>query len=333
MEVLADVLAFATGRLQSVENKSIQAYVGQITALTKNVGVVAWSAGGNFATGAMLAHADRFPDLAWYASWESPMLGVDGGWGTIYQTNRFYDTATGIVDFARLRFDAAMPQWVWPSSGIRSEASWPRGGLYLDGDGDGVFRRDADYAFWVESVSSNPGEPRKAYYAAPVIREARDRKVFGDVWPAHVATVEEVEKRAARVVVLPRIRDVVQRLPQLAVIVFESEIGHVGNSADHPHAIAQVNGWLDAGARWVRLNPDVHYVDAAMGRRPSRGVQNPAGRKLDRASIANMVEAEADAGGPTDREGMTAAACELADRTQTQTWTPTLAKPLVQRTK
>jgi hypothetical protein len=78
--------------------------MGQITALTRNVGVVAWSAGGNFATGAMLAHADdQFPDLAWYASWESPMLStVDGGWGSIFQTNRFYDTATGIVDLARL---------------------------------------------------------------------------------------------------------------------------------------------------------------------------------------------------------------------------------------
>jgi hypothetical protein len=93
----------ATGRLQSVENKSIQAYMGQITALTRNVGVVAWSAGGNFATGAMLAHADRFPDLAWYASWESAMLStVDDGWGSIFQMNRFYGTATGIVDFARL---------------------------------------------------------------------------------------------------------------------------------------------------------------------------------------------------------------------------------------
>jgi hypothetical protein len=32
-------------------------------------------------------------------------------------------------------------------------------------------------------------------------------------------------------------------------------------------------------------------------------------------------------------EGMTAAACELADRTQTKTWTPSLTRPLVQRTK
>jgi hypothetical protein len=333
-EVLADVLAFATGRRQSIDNKSIEAYVAPVKALTSNVGVVAWSAGGNLATRTMFEYGDRFRDLAWYASWESPMLStVDGGWGGVFQANRFYDAATGTVDFARLRYDTSMPLWVWPPTGLRADASWPRGGLYLDGDGDGVFRRDADYAFWIEYASPNPNEPRKAFYTASVIREARDRKVFGEVWPAHVATVEEVDKREARFAVLPHLRDVVQRLPQLAVMVFESERGHVTDGAGHPHALAQVNTWLDAGARWVRLNPDFHYVEAAMGRPPSGAVQNPAGRKLDRRGIANLVEPEADAGGPTDVEGMTAAACELADRTQTKTWTPTLTKPLVQRTK
>jgi hypothetical protein len=85
---------------------------------------------------------------------------------------------------------------------------------------------------------------------------------------------------------------------------------------------------LDAGARWVRLNPDVNYVEAAMGKRPSREVQNQAGRKLDRASIAGLVEAEADDGGPTDAQGMAAAASELADRTYSKTWMPMLTKVL-----
>ena len=174
------------------------------------------------------------------------------------------------------------------------------------------------------------GAPRKAFYTPAVTREARDRKVFGGAWPAHIATVEEVEQRANVEDVMRRIPDVVQRLSNLAVIVFESERGHVTNSADHPHAIAQINAWLDAGARWVRLNPDLHYVEAAMGKRPSREIQNPAGRKLDRVSIASLVEAESDAGGPTDAQGMAAAACELADRTHSKTWAPVLNKVLIQ---
>jgi hypothetical protein len=222
-----------------------------------------------------------------------------------------------------------MPLWVWPPQGLRSDPSWPRGGLYLDGDSNGAFDRNADYAFWLRYRSLSAGEPRKAFYPPAVTREARDRKVFGGTWPAHIATVEEVERLANVEDVMRRIPVAVQRISQLAVIVFESERGHVTNSADHPHAIAQVNAWLDAGARWVRLNPDVYYVEAAMGRRPSREVQNPAGRKLDRANIADLVEPEPDVGGPTDAQGMAAAARELADRTYTKTWNPVLDKVLV----
>jgi len=330
MEALADVLAFATGRIRSLDKKPIGEYAGPTRALTTNVGVIGWSAGGNLATLTMARHGEQFRGLAWYASWESPVLSsVDVGWGSIFQANRFYDPTTGRVDFTRLRYSPDMPLWVWPPQGLRSDSSWPRGGLYLDGDNDGTFSRDVDYAFWLEYRSLKIGAPRKAFYPPAVTREARDRKVFGGAWPAHVATVEEVEQRANVEDVMRRIPDAVQRLSNLAVIVFESDRGHVTNSADHPHAIAQVNGWLDAGAPWVRFNPDVHYVEAVMGTRPSRGVQNPAKHKLDRASIADHVEPEADAGGPTDAQGMTAAACELADRTYTKTWVPLLDKVLV----
>lgn len=330
MEALADVLAFSTGRIQSLENKSIHEYVGPVKALTTNVGMIAWSAGGNLATLTMARHGDRFPDLAWYASWESPVLSsVDGGWGSVFQANPFYDPRTGRVDFARLRYSSEMPLWVWPPQGLQREPGWPLGGLYLDGDNNNIFSRESDYGFWVSYNPLNEGEPRKSFYTPTVTREARDRKVFGAVWPAHIATVEEVERRADIEDVMRRIPSAVQRLPALAIIVFESLRGHVTNSADHPHAIAQVNAWLDGGARWVRLNPDLHYVEVAMGKRPSREVQNPAGRKLDRASIGDLVEAEADAGGPTDAQGMAAAACELADRTYTKTWAPVLNQVLI----
>ena len=330
METLADVLTFATGRNTSLERKSIGDYVGSTKVLTTNVGVIGWSAGGNLATLTMARHGEQFRDLAWYASWESPVLSTsDAGSGSVYQANRLYDPTTGRVDYSRLRYSPDMPLWVWPPQGLQLDPSWPRGGLYLDGDNDGSFDRDADYGFWLRYRPLIAGELRKAFYPQAVTREARDRKVFGETWPSHIATVEEVERLANVEDVMRRIPVAVQRLSQLAVIVFESQQGHVTNSVDHPHAIAQVNAWLDAGARWVRLNPDVYYVEAAMGKRPSRGVQNPAGRKLDRANIADLVEPEPDAGGPTDAQGMAAAARELADRTYTKTWNPVLDKVLV----
>src|SRR4051812_36144279 len=66
------------------------------------------------------------------------------------QHSRFYDHNTGKIDFDRLKYSPEMPIWVWPLQGLSRKPDWPRGGLYLDGDGDGIFNRERDYAFWVD---------------------------------------------------------------------------------------------------------------------------------------------------------------------------------------
>jgi hypothetical protein len=231
------------------------------------------------------------------------------------------------VDFARLRYSPEMPLWVWPIQALPRDPTWPRGGLYLDGDGNGTFNKDKDYGFWAVYDSPTAGQPRKAFYFPTIIREARDRKVFGPVWPSHIATVQEVEERARSEGALRRVRDAVRRLPHLAVLVFESEAHHV--IADASHAIAQVNAWLDAGARWVRFNPDTNYVESVTGRKPAQAVQNPAGQRLDRNTITNQLEPEEANGGPSDANGMAAAVSELADRTYRNNWTPALTTVLI----
>lgn len=329
-ETLADVLAFATGNTRSIDDRSIGAYTGDLKIAPGNVGLIGWSAGGNRAIITMARHGDRFPGLRWYASWESPVLSpVDGGWGSVFQPNRFYDPSTGTVDFSRLRYSAEMPLWIWLPSGVAREPSFPRGGLYLDGDNNGRFNRDADYGFWVSYGVPPPGRPRKAFYTPAVIRAARDREVFGRAWPAHIATVDEVDDQAASELPLPYVKEVVRRFPALSVVIFESEVGHVTAAADHPHAIAQVNAWLDAGSRWVRFNPDTHYVTEAMQRPPSRRVQNAAGIRLDRQNIRGRLLAEEKDGGPTDGQAMAAAVAELADRTRMNNWTAELSLVLV----
>jgi hypothetical protein len=328
-ESLSDVLSFATGKTHSLDGKSIQDYAGKVRAMTENAGVVGYSFGGNLAILAMARHGERFPGLKWYASWETPILGpVDGGNGTELQWNRFYDPNTGKIDFDRLKYSPEMPIWVWPIQGLARQPDWPRGGLYLDGDGDGIFNRDRDYGFWVDV---EPGPPLKVFYSPATTRGAVERNVFGGKWPAHIATLEEVEERARRDDALRHIRDAVKKFPRLAILVFESQQVHVAQPDDHPNALAEVNGWLDAGARWVRLNPDVHYVELMMGRKPSRVVQSPAGRRLNRRVMRDLAEPEDKDGGPTDKQGMTAVACELADRTYRKNWTPVLNRILVQQ--
>src|SRR5262249_25715453 len=196
VEPLADVLSFATGKTRSLDGKSIQDYAGAVRALTSNVGVVGYSFGGNLAILAMARHGERFPGLKWYAGWETPILGpVDGGTGTEFQWNRFYDPDTGKIDFDRLKYGSEMPIWMWPIQSLSRKPDWPRGGLYLDGDGDGIFNRERDYAFWVDV---EPGPPLKVFYSPETTRKAGERNVFGGKWPAHIATLAEAQERDPR---------------------------------------------------------------------------------------------------------------------------------------
>lgn len=99
------------------------------------------------------------------------------------------------------------------------------------------------YAFWVDA---EPGPPFKAFYSPATVRQAVERNVFGGNWPAHIATLEEVEERARRDDALRHIWDAVKKFPRLAVLVFESQQVHVAQTDDHPNALAEVNAWLDA---------------------------------------------------------------------------------------
>jgi hypothetical protein len=158
-------------------------YTGAVKALTANVCVVGWSAGGNRAVLTMARYGDRFPGLKWYASWESPMLSpVDGGWGTTYQ---FKHCATA----RKCHFGCGS---------VRSRQSRLASRRFVPGR---ERRRSIQprhrLAFWVAYDSPDVGQPRKAFYTPTVIREARDRQVFGPTWPSHIATLEEVEQRAS----------------------------------------------------------------------------------------------------------------------------------------
>ena len=72
------------------------------------------------------------------------------------------------MDFAHLRYSPEMPLWVWPIQALPRDPTWPRGGLYLDGDGNGTFDKDKDYGFWAVYDSPGVGQLRKPFYF-PVI--------------------------------------------------------------------------------------------------------------------------------------------------------------------
>ena len=100
------------------------------------------------------------------------------GLSTMFQANSFYNPETGKVEFKRLRYSPEMPLWVWPIQILQrlpQRSDWPRGGLYLEGDGNGRFNKQADYAFWVDL---DPGPPVKAFWLCAGIRQPTRKASF-----------------------------------------------------------------------------------------------------------------------------------------------------------
>ncbi|MBM3747851.1 MAG: hypothetical protein FJW34_18850, partial [Acidobacteria bacterium] len=321
VRALADVIAFATGRTRSLEGKSIQDYLGQTKALTGQVGVIGWSLGGTTIAAALGMHGAELRGLKWYASHESPYGEgvIDGEFGAWNRPNPFYDARTGTLDLRSLRYGRDLPV---RQVGRPQEAPTQfRGVLFLDGNGNNTFEPETDFAFSGMFLS---GPPPNVFYSPMLTRAARDQKVFGSEWPAHIATLEKTEEAWRLRDGVSHIPSAVKNLPELAVIVFAGARDHVQSTADHRHILLQYGGFQQAGARWVRLNPDARYVEMVLGRKVPREVQNPAGARFDRANIRGAVIAEPEDGGPADPEALMAAACELADRTHNNDWRATL---------
>lgn len=143
--------------------------------------------------------------------------------------------------------------------------------------------------------------------------------------PAHVPTLAEVREFWRYRDAAPSIPEAVRKSPKLAVIVYANERDHVQADPAPTHILEQVEGFRNAGARFVRLNPDRAYVegllrDAPGGRREARFPDNPVGKVWTRASITEGLEPSALSPGLY----MQAAVCELADRTHADNWSPDL---------
>jgi hypothetical protein len=324
VRALADVIRFATGQLKSAEGKFIREYLGETNALTNQVGLIGWSLGGTTVAAALGMHGRELQGVKGYASHESPYGEgvINGEFGAAGLPNRFYDAATGKLDLSGLKYDSNLPVTLMgrPLPG----AEELRGSLYLDGNRNGVYEPGPDFAF---NGMFLPGPPPNVFFSPSLTRAAVEKKVFGDRWPPHIAGIRQTEEAWRMRDGVSNIQDAVKNVPDLAVTVFAGEVDHVQRTADHRHILLQYDGWRQAGARWTRINPDTAYVQMVLGRKAPGAPQNPAGASFDRRSIRNAVMPEPPEG-PTDPEALTAAACELADRTRKNDWRPVLGTEL-----
>ena len=341
IRALADVILFATGRIADKDGRRITDLNRSVAVLTNNCGIIGSSHGGNACGMAMALHGPEFADLAWYASMESPYgegaANVELG-GRDSGMNPAYDPKTGVLDLSRLAWSAEL------SPGMRGKPmSVPTRGLngafFFDLDGNGQFSPDKDFP--ANCFVGDGGTGVRAWYSPRILAEAERRNLVAGQRPGHIPLLAESREFWRYRDAAPSIPDAVRNCTNLAVIVYANERDHVQAAPDHGHILIQVEGFRQAGVRFVRLNPDHSYVEQILKSRPGPGpafraepaqeqdgparfADNPGGNAFDRRNIASAVE---PARFPLPLY-MQAAVCELADRTQANQWAANLDRVL-----
>jgi hypothetical protein len=326
IRALADVIGFATGRTVDTAGRRIGDLLPGAKVLVGNVGIVGSSHGGNACGMAMALHGAEFPDLAWYASMESPYgegaANVELG-GRESGVNPAYDPKTDKLDLTRLAWSPTLAPGLMrrPMPGNTREL---RGAFFFDLDGDGAFTPGKDFP--ANAFVGDAGTGVKAWYSPRLLAEVDRRRLVSGERPQHLPTLAESREFWRFRDAAPSIPDAVRNCPRAAVLVYANEQDHVQADPAHTHILAQVEGFRQAGVRWVRLNPDRAYVERILPPplRQRLGdvkpADNPAGQCWDRANIATGLEPAAVPLGLY----MQAAVCELADRTQAGNWSADL---------
>jgi hypothetical protein len=325
IRALADVILFATGRLADKEDRKIQDLLANTTVLTRNVGLVGSSHGGNACGLVMATHGEEFPDLAFYASMESPYgegnVNIELG-GRDQGMNPAYNPETGVLDLSKLGWSSELPPG--PPRRWQGAGSPLKGALFFDLNGDGRFSESGDFPANV--FVQDLGKGMKAWYSPRLIREAEQRKLYGERRPNHIPSLAESTEYWRWRDAAGSIAAAVRKCPSVAVIVYANERDHVQVAPDHPHILTQLEGFRKAGAKFVRLNPDRAYVERILAGGPQnlapgqRFPDNDAGVARDRSNIRDGLEPESLPMMPY----MQAAVCELADRVQARTWAKNL---------
>jgi len=305
IRTLRDIVLFAMGKKTDRNGKYLGDLTAGITPLYNNVGLCGWSNGGNATITAAGAFAHDLAGLAWIVNWESPvgdgMPNVEAG--SKKRLNPAYNPNTGSWDFSHLAFSDTLT--------VSAKTPGVKGSFYFDLNSNGIFDA-ADFkpvAYVFESGAT------KTYYSVGLRTEAENRGLVPAFAPATLATVEETQAFWLYRNGENWTDKVITENPQLMFMVTASQEDHVQGALDHPHVLIQYEAFRTAGTRFVRLNPDRVYVEAAGASSYPLAPDNPAFTAYDHLSIRNALEPEG-ANKIPDAIFCTAGIMELADRTQ-----------------
>ncbi len=320
-----DVLRFVSGQVPDYQGHYI-AELLNVTPLTDNVGLYAFSHPGIAATNVMAHYGDDLPNVKYLVGGENPTTDTlscveIGHWGEqgepIY--NPYYNYPDDYSPFG-LDVDYSTVGWI-------QNAEYPDGRPYFDvPDGE-------DYVLG----SRVPQMWGKRYYSMALTQALLDNGALTlEAWPEDLATPAETQVAWPYRMTVATYPLLASSAPQLKVMLTFAEDDHVHPALDKPHIHTAYDGFHDGAGLWVRLNPDVSYVQQVKPDYGSSGLcclaafpDNDANTQpADWLSVASW--AHPMIGGGTRNDVGLAAVAEMADRVRASNWDANLDEVLVE---
>ncbi|MBP9092693.1 hypothetical protein KBI23_16845 [bacterium] len=345
VEAFRDVLLFAGGRKTDYKGRSIEELMASVIKVNPaNLGIVGWDNGANIALVTMAKFGVNRQDVSaqetppkdgidfvkWLALYEAPVGSMFSpanlGSASDLLRNKHYregSAATGnlLIDYRKLKWKERAFRNPNKFSGKKRGLPGIKGVLFFDDNDNDIWEESREYAF-------NPAldtELTKQYFPPQVTAACARLKVFGDQWPANVATVAQSEEYFSARDGSLYIAEITSKFPKLLVSMFASAVDHNQQQLDHPHICFLYNLFLTNKVRWLRLNPDPCYVASVSGMSAFNFVNNKPNHPLDPSTLLTQLEPE---GTVPDYVCMQAIVAELVDRLKTRNLVYPISQPL-----
>ncbi|HEX7619766.1 MAG TPA: hypothetical protein VF359_01050 [Anaerolineales bacterium] len=324
IQVLRDVIRFASGLIPDNKNRYLPALV-QVTPLTGEVGVYAFSDAGLAVVNVFKLYGDLLPGVQFYVGRENPTVDTlscleagyldDSGqpvYNPFYNFPASYSSSAITLTYTNVRWDAT----------YTDAHTGAVGRAYLDLDSSGTVSANDFIMSWRVPIIFG-----KRTYSVALTQALLDNGALTvSTWPADLATPEEAARDWPFRQSTGRYVDLRTMMPDLKVMLVFAQVDHAQAVQDKPHIHQAYQGFRFEAGLWVRLNPDRAYVQSLL---PAAGEDFPDNPANTQPGDWMQIGAYAYPGqGTAGRLVPLAAVAEMADRAHFGRWDENLGQVL-----
>jgi len=314
LAALCDAIRFISGDLPNVDGDYINEMV-DLPILTNNVGLFAFSHAGLGAINVLAHHGNLLPKIRYFVGRENPtipqMNTLEAGYMNDYNQpilNPCYNYPDDYTT-TMLNIDYSNVDWIWDPPDGKTNG---RPVFRISGGDDHILSWKGP-TMW----------DNKRYYSVSLTQALLNNGALTiNNWPSDLATVEETMSHWPFRTSATNYTELSQNTPQLKVMLVFSKDDHVQAAPDKPHIHQAYDGLKKTSNLWVRMNPDLSYVQSINSEYDTGFPDNPACEEpLNWLNIRDWAYPNLPG---TKIEVPLAAVAEMADRVYEDNWSPNL---------